>query len=88
MKVKILYEDKEGFVKYNEEDQEVSIDFPDEEMADEIERFLTSHRAFRIPESDRIDDFRVDYAYPYEERTYFELAMCELFSETGVWVNW
>jgi len=88
MKVNIIYKDLEGFVEYDEEEQRVDVDFPDVRAARKIEDYLNTKRAFKIPESDRIDDFRIDHAFPYEERTYFEIAMCELFSELGVWVDW
>jgi thermostable 8-oxoguanine DNA glycosylase len=43
---------------------------------------------FRIPESNRVDDFRIDRVRPTKNRTYMELALCTLFANTGFWVYW
>ena len=45
-------------------------------------------REFNIPESQKIDDFRVDKVFPKDSTTYFELTMCTLFANTGVHVDW
>ena len=88
MKVKISHGNQKGFVKYNKETKEVSIDFPNESLASDIEEYLDTKRVFRIPESQKIDDFREDLVSPLDNETYFELAMCALWAETGVWVDW
>ena len=88
MKVKISYGDQEGEVIYNKNTKEVSVDFPDESLASDIEEYLQTKRVFRIPESDDIDDYREDFAFPFENIIYFELAMSNLYTNLDVWVNW
>jgi hypothetical protein len=75
-------------VEYVEKSKEIIVHFPDAFVEDEVEEYLHTKRLFRIPESNRLDDFREDVAYPYDNQTYLELAMCELYSHTDVWVNW
>jgi len=88
MKVKISHGKQKGFVTYNKKEKEISIDFPDRSLVLDIEKYLYTSRIFRIPESQKIDDFREELASPLESEMHFELAMCTLFSETGVWVSW
>jgi len=88
MKLKIRHEGKEGYVKYDEKNKEVEVYFPDDFIETEVYNYLNNKRVFRIPESNRIDDFREDLAYPYDNMTYFELAMSSLWGHTGVLVDW
>jgi len=88
MKVKISQGKQKGFVKYDEKKKEISVDFPNDSLVLDIEEYLSTNRVFKIPESQEIDDFREEFASPLESKTHFELAMCTLYGETGVWVDW
>ena len=77
-----------GTVEYNESQHTIDVKFLDVKHKKEIEKYLHTKRKFKIPESNKMDDFRVDSAYPYDNLTYFELAMCELYTNTGIWVEW
>jgi len=88
MRIKISHGDSEGFVTYNEKEQEILVDFEDALVQEEVDTYLHTQRSFTIPESNVVDDFRRDFVYPYENLTYFELAMSELHAHTDVWVHW
>ena len=49
---------------------------------------MEKKRKFQIPVSQELDDYRIDAAFPNENITYFELTLCNLCAETGVFVNW
>jgi hypothetical protein len=88
MKVAIHNDDAKGFVHYNESTKEIVVEFPDGSVKKKVENYLHKRRAYKIPESQRIDDYRVDNEYPYTSKMYFELAMCTLYHNTNVWVDW
>jgi hypothetical protein len=86
MRVGIEKGGKRGTVRYDERRREVEVDYGGPRAA--VELHLTAPREFRVPESARVDDYRLDRARPTENRTYMELALCTLFAETGFWVDW
>jgi len=51
-------------LQYNENTKEVSVVFSDQIVADEIEEYLTTSQVYKIPESQKIDDFREELAIP------------------------
>jgi thermostable 8-oxoguanine DNA glycosylase len=62
--------------------------FPSPGVEKAIVKYLTTKREYKIPESNRIDDYRIDKELPTRNRMYFELALCTLYAETGVFVDW
>jgi hypothetical protein len=86
MRVEIERDGKRGAVSYDERRREVKVDYDGPRAAAELH--LTAPREFRIPESARVDDYRVDRARPTDNRTYMELALCTLHAEAGFWVHW
>jgi hypothetical protein len=88
MRVKISKDDKVGFVNYTPETKELIVEFPVANDKRNIIKYLTKKKKFKIPESQRIDDYRIDIMLPTENLMYMELALCELYTHTGVWVNW
>lgn len=50
----------------------------------DIVDYLTTKRDFSIPESQRLDDYRVDNKRPIDHITYFWLALCELKARLDV----
>ena len=87
--VGIKYGGQTGTIKYDAEDlKHFEVDFPDDDKEGEIVDYLTTRRDFHIPESQRIDDYRIDRALPTDHVTYFELALCTLHANTEVWVDW
>jgi hypothetical protein len=75
----------EGWVTYDEQDHSLTVVG---DPSGRLALYLTTPRDFTIPESQRIDDFRIDRARPTENRTYMELALCEAFAEAGFWIMW
>lgn len=88
MKVKVSYKGQEGYVQYNEDTKDIQVVFPNDTIGSEIDTYLNTKRIYRIPESQKIDDFREELAYPSDGMMYFELAMCELWANTDVYVHW
>lgn len=88
MKVKVSKDNKSGSVSYNIKTKKVTVVFPDAGTKNEIVSYLHTQRIFWIPESSRLDDYREDYNFPFDNETYFRLALCTLHANTGVWVNW
>jgi len=88
MKVKITYGDKEGYVEYNAIKKEINVVFPDDKIEAEVDDYLRTKQVYWIPESQRIDDYREELAYPFDSLTHFELAMNTLWANTGVYVQW
>jgi hypothetical protein len=53
---------------------------------EELQDFFASPREFMIPESDEIEDFRVDSLVPVSDPEVFRMAMSELYGATGIYV--
>ena len=85
MIVGIQFGELNGTIEYNDSKAVVNIEGP---VKNDIERYLHTSRKYWIPESQRIDDFRIDTAKPVDSLTYFELALCTLFDKLGVYVDW
>ena len=86
--IKVSKGKKTGTVFYDSSKKEITVEFSDPDVKNDIELFLSTKRDFNIPESQKIDDFRVDTASPKDNIIYFELTMCTLFANTGVHVDW
>jgi len=66
---------------------EINIDI-DSKIKKEMQLFFTREREFTIPESNRIDDFRIDKIVPVDNLACFEMAISELYGATGIYVLW
>ena len=88
MKVKISKGNTIGSITYDEKSKELSIDFPDSAVVNEIKDYLNTKRVYRIPESQRIDDYREELARPIDSEMHLDLALCTLDAQTGVSVDW
>ena len=88
IQVKIINREsgKTGSVLYD--GKNIDVVFPSKKEKSAIEEYLNTKRDFRIPDSDAMDDFRIDRAFPKDSETYFRLALCSLWAETGIWVEW
>ncbi len=84
IEIGVFLGDQKGTVRYIVNTMIIEVDFPDPEIEKRIKEYLTTKRKDWIPESDRIEDYRS----PNGRRMQFELAMCELWSNTGVMVDW
>ncbi len=82
---KIAINELEGSIEYEDSSPvKFNITFPDEEIRQDIITYLSTPREYRIPESQRIDDYRIDVESPVADKMYFVLALCELKSRLGV----
>lgn len=59
-----------------------------EAVEKQITAFLKRKRKFKIPESNKLDDYRVDNALPMDHETYFELAVNDMSVELGLTLKW
>ena len=64
------------------------VNFPDEKIRLCIIAYLTQERKFTIPESNSIDDYRIELARPTDNAEHFEQALSSLWAKTRVWVRW
>ena len=87
MKVWISKDGKQGTITYAAKSKRVVVKFPVESDKLNIERYLSTSQVFRIPESQQIDDYREDHAFPTENETYFRLTLNTLKVNTGVHVK-
>lgn len=86
--VDLQYEDKKiGEISYDEDTKRIVIS-GDHPVLKKAKKFMEKKRKFQIPVSQELDDYRIDTAFPNENITYFELTLCTLCAETGVFVNW
>ena len=73
---------------YNELNKSVDVSLPDPIDESLIENYFNQVQGSNIPESTRIDDYRVDKVKPTESEMYMRLALSTLHAETGFWVHW
>jgi hypothetical protein len=73
----IIYDDEKSPVEY-----ELLVE--KDSSKNRIEKYLKTKREFYIPESDQLDDYRLDTALPTDNGTYFELALSELFAKLRI----
>lgn len=79
---------EKGIIKYDENQKKFPVDWELTEgsghMQKLLEKYFNTERFYRIPESDKIDDFRIDRARPIDSSTYFELSLCEMQRRIGI----
>jgi hypothetical protein len=86
--VGIRFEGRDGWIQYDEEKREFEAEHPDKIVVKSVMTYLTTPREFRIPESDRLDDYRIEEMLPGESKMHAQLSLSELFGKTGVLVLW
>jgi hypothetical protein len=90
MKVDVTYSHDEQMIRGTVEYANgiATVDIGDEVAQGLIEDYLSKTQTFRIPESQQIDDFRIERAKPTDSEMHFSLALCTMYHTIGVWVNW
>jgi hypothetical protein len=91
MKVNIHHEGKEGFVKYNKGNHEVMVTHPDEQVRNSVRDYLNTERTFIVNGEDHenVVGNRVPMRMlPTADKHAMTMALCEMFHNTGVHVNW
>jgi|WetSurMetagenome_2_1015567.scaffolds.fasta_scaffold1111197_1 hypothetical protein len=77
-----------GWIEYDSESKEIKVEHPDANIKEAVEKYLSSPRKYRIPESQRLDDYREEVKVPTESMGHMELAMSGGFYRTGAMVLW
>lgn len=88
MRVNISKDNTIGFINYIPETKELIVEFPDTVIKNRIIKYLNTEREFWIPESQVLDNYRIDRELPIKNLMYMELALCELYNNIDVWVDW
>jgi len=88
MRVSISANGERGRIEYDEYTRQVMVTFPDRATEKRIQEYLTTERAYLMPESHVLDDYREEKAIPTQSGMHMERALCTLFSRTGVAVDW
>jgi len=78
-----------GSVLYDSKTKKLTVNFPDENVRDEVEKFLTEKHEYRfLTNSGILDDYEEVTEYP----TYSEFHLClrlgTLYPNIHVWVDW
>lgn len=75
----------EGSLEYNDSRPvEFSVSHKDPKVVERVRSHFTTPRQFRVPESQKIDDYRIDFLPPVTSHAYFEQALCVLWANTDV----
>jgi hypothetical protein len=78
-----------GTVEYDPETKTATISLElGSKQAKQVKDYFNTEREFWIPESQEIDDYRIERAKPVENSEYFRQAMSMLYGVTGVYVLW
>jgi hypothetical protein len=88
MKIKFEHERQVGQINYDIKTKKLNVTFPDESKRLEVVKFLTTEMSFRIPESQKIDDYRIDKARPTKSLMYMELALCTMLAKINARPLW
>jgi len=84
----IKYNGIRGEIIYDENDpKNFRIEHSDPDVVEKVTEFLNEKRKYPIPESGRIDDYRIVEAMPTDNVTFFELALNVLAVSTGVFIT-
>ena len=88
MKIKFEHEGQVGQINYDPKTKELNGTFHNESKRLEIINYLTTEMSFKIPESQKIDDYRIDKAQPTESLMYMELALCTMLAKINARPLW
>ena len=87
-KVKLKGRGGNGFLEFPDEPSSYpmgfEVRFNKKVVREDIIKYLTSKRKFSIPESQRLDDYRVDNAKPVDDILYFWQSLMELQTHIDV----
>jgi hypothetical protein len=75
-----------GHIEYDFDGTKVqwSVHHPGGTIENELAEYFSTPREYRIPESQRIDDYRIDTALPTDDITYFKLSLCAMGANTSI----
>jgi hypothetical protein len=88
MMVELKHATAKGSLEFDPDSGVHTLAIDDPVVRDMVERYITTPRSFRVPESQQLDDFRIDRVKPVEDENYLMMALCEMLSEIGVEPIW
>jgi hypothetical protein len=88
MQVDFEHEGHIGQINYDPKTKDLEVDFPVAAGQQRVINYLTTEKSFRIPESQKIDDYRIDKARPTESLMYMELALCTMLAKINARPLW
>lgn len=56
----------------------------DDQLKEKLKKYFLTERDYRIPESQDLDDYRIETAKPILKIDYFQLSLSTLYIETGI----
>ena len=88
MYIEFTIGDKRGIIEYEEKSKTLEVMFPDSKIKTRILTYLNTKRDYRVPESDVLDDYRIDGRRPIDSLMYMELALNEMYVAIDVLPEW
>ena len=88
MYIEFTVGDKRGIITYEEKPKTLEVMFPDSKIKTRILTYLNTKRDYRVPESDNLDDYRVDRRRPIDSLMYLELALNTMYTTIDVRPDW
>jgi hypothetical protein len=91
MKVSIHHEGKNGFIGYNQGNQEVMVTHPNELVRNTVRHYLNTQRDFTVSGSNNLDEKGnrvILHTSPKESGENMMMGLSEMFHHTGVHVDW
>lgn len=89
IRVRFYDSDSSGIIVYHSKTKELRVSHPNARIRDRIRKYLTTKRRFTtgLPNTKEIG-IQLEMATPTDNINFFEMALCELYSKTGLWVDW
>jgi len=87
-KVALEYDGETGSLHWSNSMEIVLVDFPTASVKERVEKYISTSRTFKIPQSPKIDDYLDFSARPDESDLFMRLGLCTLYARTGVFVIW
>jgi hypothetical protein len=75
-----------GKIKWDDSLTVLKIDFPDPAIIKRLLRFFNSPRTYKVPQSDRIDDYTEEEHRPMEDELWFRASLSDLYMELGIYL--
>jgi len=90
MRTAFHHDGKYGFVDYDEDNKEILVTHPDKEVRLTVKDYLTNPHMFIVPsgETGVVGDRVLVKAKPTESSRHLNMALSEMYFNTGVHVDW
>jgi len=90
MRTAFHHDGKYGFVDYDEDNKEVLVSHPNNDVRLAVKDYLTSPHRFIMSDYKEgiVGNRRIETKKPTESSHHLNMALCEMFFNTGVHVDW